>query len=202
MYHLKPGEPLPDDVDVGPDTHYVAQEWLKGSRFCTYSVVVKGHIRASVVYPVQETLDGSSCVYFEATDHPEIQEYISQVVQGLGSISGQLALDFIDTGGPDLGESKKDKAARDGQGHQSRLVAIECNPRATSGIHLWSGTPHLANVFASSIDPMKKAANAAAAVASYGPQIDSQPPTLVPRPTDAEGMAAPFPHGASRQGMS
>ena len=37
-----------------------------------------------------------------------------------------------------------------------RLVAIECNPRATSGIHLWSGTPHLANVFASAVDPLKK----------------------------------------------
>ncbi|KAJ9493395.1 hypothetical protein H2202_011135, partial [Exophiala xenobiotica] len=29
-----------------------------------------------------------------------------------------------------------------------RHVAIECNPRATSGVHLWSGTPKLAVAFA------------------------------------------------------
>lgn len=71
---------------------------------------------------------GSSCVYFKAMDHPQIRAYIDKLVKALPSnVSGQLAFDFIETENP------------------HRLVAIECNPRATSGIHLYSGTPMLAN---------------------------------------------------------
>lgn len=50
-------------------------------------------------------------------EHEEIYEWVRQFVQATG-FSGQVGFDFIET--------------EDGQ-----LYAIECNPRATSGIHLF-----------------------------------------------------------------
>lgn len=128
VYHLKPGQPPPEDCDVDEENHYVAQEWIYGMRFCTYSVVRRGRIRALGIYPVQDTIDGSSCVYFEAIEHAGIQAYVERIVTQLGDITGQLAFDIHET-------------------EDGRLVAIECNPRATSGIHLFSRTADLARVF-------------------------------------------------------
>lgn len=128
VYHHKPNEPVPDDVPVSDEIHYVAQEWMNGTSYCSYMVVRNGKIQAFCVYPVIETLDGSSCVYFEAIEHPRIYEYCEKVAKALEGQSGQIALDFIEQPESDGG----------------RLVAIECNPRATSGIHLYSGTTHLA----------------------------------------------------------
>ncbi len=134
VYHLKPNKPLPDDCDVDEENHYVAQEWSYGERFCTYAVVKQGQIRAAVIYPVKDTIDGSSSVYFQAMEHPRIQEYVERLVAKLGDITGQLAFDFIETA-------------------EGRLMAIECNPRSTSGLHLFSRTPDLAYCFIETNQP-------------------------------------------------
>lgn len=84
-------------------------------------------------------LDGSSCVYFESTEHPSIRAYTEKIIFSLGSkFTGQLAFDFIET-------------------VDGRLVAIECNPRATSGIHLFSGKSYLAAAFTSELPPGSEA---------------------------------------------
>lgn len=31
IYHLKPGKPIPEDIDVSQHNHYIAQEWIKAS---------------------------------------------------------------------------------------------------------------------------------------------------------------------------
>lgn len=127
VYHLKPNAPLPDKVDVGPENEYVAQEWITGNRYCSYSVLRDGRIFAFSVYPVLDTIDGASCVYFQSIEHADIRAYVERIADALPGVNGQIAFDFIET--------------------DNRLVAIECNPRATSGIHLWSGTPDLACSF-------------------------------------------------------
>lgn len=125
VYHLKAGEPLPDDIDIGPHNHHIAQEWLVGNRFCSYSIVRDGRVEATGLYPVLETIDGSSSVFFQQRFHGPIYEYINRfVASSPEKWNGQIAFDFIET--------------------QDRLVAIECNPRSTSGLHLWSNTPFLA----------------------------------------------------------
>ena len=86
----------------------------------------------STSYAVTETIDGSSCVYFKSIHHTRIQAYMDHIAKQLPTTTGQLAFDFIET--PD-----------------GRLAAIECNPRATSGIHLFGSTTRLANVLA---DPL------------------------------------------------
>lgn len=62
VFHLRPSEPLPhfgtNGVEVNDENTYVAQEWLKGERYCSYSVLQDGEIVAHGVYPVEETIDG------------------------------------------------------------------------------------------------------------------------------------------------
>ncbi|THC94569.1 hypothetical protein EYZ11_005968 [Aspergillus tanneri] len=125
VHHLRPGEPIPT-IHVSEKDQYVAQEWIRGARYCSYSVFYQGFLRAHGVYPVLETIDGSSCVYFQACNHPKIKEYVERLAAQLFPIHGQISLDFIET--------------------EDRLVTIDCNPRASSGSHLWSGTPFLAMV--------------------------------------------------------
>jgi hypothetical protein len=155
VFHLRPGKPLPqlkdDGLNVGDDNHYVAQEWLYGQRYCSYAVLQNGCVAAFALYPVKDTIDGthwssdshvvliqtdrftgSSCVYFQAVEHPRIHALVDKIAQALPDISCQIAFDFIETPGP-----------------PSRLVAIECNPRATSGIYLFSGTPSLVHAITS-----------------------------------------------------
>ncbi|EAU81578.2 carbamoylphosphate synthase large subunit [Coprinopsis cinerea okayama7 len=144
VFHLKPGKPLPgrEEIDVSEETHYIAQEWTKGQRYCTYSVLQDGRVAALAAYPVKDTIDGklsrfalvvqqtypvlgSSCVYFESIEKESIRDYMGKLAAGLPGVSGQIALDLIEL-------------------DDGSLVAIECNPRATSGIHLYSGTAKLA----------------------------------------------------------
>ncbi|KAK5128768.1 hypothetical protein LTR85_000101 [Meristemomyces frigidus] len=132
VHHLKPGEPLPkaEDLDIGDHNHYIAQEWIKGDRCCSYAVVRDGKPEAIGLYPVLETIDGSSSVFFRQQYHADIYAYIERFCQRCaevhGPFSGQFAFDFV--------EDKKNK----------RIMTIECNPRATSGLHLWTNTPDLA----------------------------------------------------------
>lgn len=138
VYHLRPGKPLPelkdDGLNVGYENYYVAQEWLPGQRYCSYAILHNGNVAAFALYPVKDTIDGSSCVYFQAEEHPRIRAVVDQIAQALPEASGQLAFDFIETNET-----------------PSRLIAIECNPRATSGIYLFSGTSSLAHAFTSEI---------------------------------------------------
>lgn len=129
VYHIKPSGDIPHISDISEEIHYIAQEWHYGKRYCSYSVIRKGKLQALGVYPVETTLDGSSCVYFEAVTNDKITEYHRKLATVLSDVSGQVALDFI--------EDEK----------TGEVMAIECNPRATSGIHLYSGTTHLARIF-------------------------------------------------------
>lgn len=171
VHHLRPGQEFDaGTIDLSPERPYLAQEWVKGRRYCTYGVVRDGHMQAFGIYPVLETIDGSSSVYFEAVEHEGIKEYVTTLASEL-QFTGQMALDFVEEGldedelhgspralyhhvGQRLRGLKQPSDEEDRNGNLGspskaprRLVAIECNPRATSGIHLWSGTPKLALAF-------------------------------------------------------
>lgn len=123
LVRLTPDMPMPA-IRPTPDAAFVAQRWVDGRRFCSYSVCQAGQVRAHVVYPVQHTVDGHSCVYFQALSHAKIDRWVSQFAANL-HLDGQIAIDFIETA-------------------QGALVAIECNPRATSGVHLLGHNAELA----------------------------------------------------------
>jgi hypothetical protein len=172
VHHLhkdRRDEDLPN-INVSDEIPHIAQEWIRGKRYCTYGVFREGKMQALGIYPVLETLDGSSSVYFQAVEHNGIRDYVHRVAEAL-KITGQLAFDFVETEFEsedkdldqdkeltgDRGSSSRITVAQEGARSnfstkfQHRLITIECNPRATSGIHLWSRSPLLARVLTSGI---------------------------------------------------
>ena len=64
---------------------------------------------------------------FESVHHPEIYAWVCKLVSETG-YTGQIAFDFIQT-------------------TDNKIYAIECNPRATSGLHLFDQEDHLDQAF-------------------------------------------------------
>lgn len=126
MVKLEPGQRLPT-LGISPVNAYVAQQWIEGSRFCTYSVCRNGRVQAQGVYPVQYTIDGHSCVVFTAVEHAGIAAWTHTFAERT-HLTGQASFDFIET-------------------DDGRLYAIECNPRTTSGVHLFARNGDLARAF-------------------------------------------------------
>ena len=106
---------------------WVAQAYLRGRQVCTYSVAHHGRLAAHVAYPVEFTAGQGAAVAFRAIEHPATRAWVEQFVAA-ESFSGQIAFDFIET---EAGE----------------VAALECNPRATSGVHLLAGQPEFAAAF-------------------------------------------------------
>ncbi|MGB3303365.1 ATP-grasp domain-containing protein [Gordonia sp. (in: high G+C Gram-positive bacteria)] len=117
VYKVQPGQSL-DFLTYDPDNPWIAQEWLEGDRYCTYSVCRDGEVFAHATYPVRYAIDGSSCLTFEQVDHPGILEWVQRFAKSV-NFTGHMGLDFIDH--PDRG-----------------LYTIECNPRGTSGIMMFT----------------------------------------------------------------
>lgn len=105
-------------IQIHPQNPWIAQEWLEGNKFCSYSICQQGTVVAHATYPVHYAIDGNSCITFEAIEQPAIFNWIQHFVSLL-NFTGQIAFDFIEL-------------------PNKKLYAIECNPRATSGIHLFT----------------------------------------------------------------
>lgn len=106
-------------ADIRPERPWVAQEFIAGQEFCSYSVCDGGIVRAHVLYRPAWRAGKGAGIYFDPCERPEIARFVANLARHYG-ITGQLAFDFIE--------------APDG-----RLFVLECNPRATSGVHLFGG---------------------------------------------------------------
>lgn len=114
VHKVRPGEP--PEVAFEPGNPWFAQEWAEGERFCSYSVCREGQVLAHSLYPVGYAIDGRSCLYYEQVEHDGIAKWVRDRVKAL-NFSGQVGFDFVDT--------------------EHGVFAIECNPRATSGLLLF-----------------------------------------------------------------
>lgn len=116
VHKVYPGDPMTwlDHADGNP---WLAQQWMTGDKYCTYSVCHEGKVYAHATYPVGYAIGGSSCLRFESVQHPKIVDWVTQYVAEIG-FTGQIGFDFIEN--PEQG-----------------LFCIECNPRATSGIMMF-----------------------------------------------------------------
>lgn len=106
---------------------WVAQQRIVGRELCSYSVVRDGIVCAHAVYGAAQSGHGGASVYFRAERHAGIREWVRRFVK-LERFTGQIAFDFIETA--------------DGE-----LYPLECNPRATSGIHLLGAADGAAAAF-------------------------------------------------------
>ncbi|QDH21006.1 hypothetical protein [Saccharibacillus brassicae] len=94
---------------------WVAQRYAAGELLCTYGAAHEGRLLAHAAYRAPQTASGAS-VCFEPDADPQVREWVVRFVERT-NFSGQLAFDFIRT-------------------EEGELLPIECNPRATSGVHL------------------------------------------------------------------
>ncbi len=102
------------NVDID-NSKWIMQKFVPGRHFCSYSICVDGQVQALSVYPVDYTVDGHSCVNFQAVEHEKISDWIKTFIKKY-HFTGQIGFDFIE--------------------NEDGLFAIECNPRSTSGLHL------------------------------------------------------------------
>ncbi len=110
------GTPLP-----APSTHepMIVQAWVKGQVLSTFTLANEGTVRTTVVYR-GAVMSGSVAVCFERVlpndpHHAPVAHWVQQFVQASG-FSGFISFDLV--------------VDAQGQAH-----GIECNPRATSGLH-------------------------------------------------------------------
>lgn len=102
---------------------WVAQAHLSGRELCSYGIAHRGELLAHAVYHPGWRLHRSSSYYFAGEAHPRLRDAVAALVRGIG-YSGQISFDWI-------------------LGGDGRYRVLECNPRATSGLHLFSFTEDL-----------------------------------------------------------
>ena len=103
---------------------WVAQEYCHGPEFCSYSVCHQGRVGAHVCYQPRARFLGGASTLFTSVAKPAIRSWVEHLVAET-EFTGQLGLDFIED-------------------EFGRVRALECNPRATSGLHLFGDSHRLA----------------------------------------------------------
>lgn len=114
-------------LNVSAERPWVAQQFISGRQICTYSVVWNGAVTAHAAYDVDFTAGRGACISFRPFQSRPLADWVERFVRQAG-FTGQIAFDFI--------------IAADGT-----IYPIECNPRATSGIHLFKACDRLDRAF-------------------------------------------------------
>lgn len=109
---------IPDDApplaDLGA---WVAQTLVRGQEFCSYSVVDRGRLLAHALYRPDWRMSTSASFYFAPVRIDAIRTFVANFARKL-DFTGQLSFDWI-------------------QQADGRVSPLECNPRTTSGCHLF-----------------------------------------------------------------
>lgn len=114
---INSNDPL-SEIAVDPKNPWIAQERIEGKHICAHSICRDGELLAQAIYPVHYSIQGQSCLIMEAIEHPKIRAWVEEIIHKI-HFTGQLAFDFIET-------------------PSGELYCIDCNPRATSGLHLFT----------------------------------------------------------------
>jgi hypothetical protein len=105
----------------------VAQRYVVGRELSTYSVARAGRLTAHVVYEPTWRAGRGAGFYFAPVECPALEQFTARLVADT-DFTGQLGLDAIE---PPRGP----------------VQLLECNPRATSGLHLFDITDELPAAF-------------------------------------------------------
>lgn len=115
---------------LAPLGAWVVQDYCAGRELCSYSVADGGRLLAHVTYRPVHRLGVSSSYWFAPVESLPVRAAVESLVTRLG-YTGQIAFDWIedDTG---------------------TVRALECNPRAISGVHLFADHDDLPGALAGS----------------------------------------------------
>ncbi len=145
VFKVRKGGPLPD-IHPSKSEEWIAQEWLIGNIFCSYTLCHEGKISAHSLYPMEfirenskktNANSGSFCLSFSSIEHEGIFKWTEEFVRKT-HFTGQIAFDFVE--------------------HPSgQIYAFECNPRLTSGVTLFHAKDRLDKAFFNHCEPLIKA---------------------------------------------
>lgn len=160
---IKPDRTTLTGLPISSRQPWLAQQFIAGRHLCTYSLAHRGRLALHSAYAVEFRAGAGSAIAFETCDHPGALAWVRCLVEAL-SFTGQIALDFIES-------------------PQGELFAIECNPRATSGLHLFGGQPEISYAFFGATGPLLTPAPGQRAILSlplllYGPRQLGSPARL------------------------
>lgn len=109
------------------DPPWIAQEYIEGQRYSTYSVCHNGHITAHATYPCSVRTREGAPILFEHVEHHAIFRWVKTFVQR-NRFSGQISIDFMEAA-------------------NRQLFALECLPYAAGGVHLLASHPQFVEAF-------------------------------------------------------
>lgn len=107
-------------------SEWVIQEFIPGQEGSIYVQVNHGQICAYSCYLKEYSIEGGATILFKHHQSEKILNWTKNFFNGLNrKVTGQFSFDFI-----------LDK--------ENNIFPIECNPRPTSGVHLFSGNTDFA----------------------------------------------------------
>lgn len=110
------GDSLPK-IQQSKKNRLLIQQFIEGKQYCSYSIAKNGQVLAHSLYKSEFSASGAT-IAFSHIHHDRIYHWVKQFVAKI-NYTGQIAFDMI----VDSAEN---------------IYPIECNPRSTSGIHLFS----------------------------------------------------------------
>ncbi len=121
---IKPHPDTARALHPTPEAQWIAQDFIAGDEVCLWAAARAGDLVASAVYRPAWRHGQTASYAFEAIDCPAAID-VARTLAKACKLTGQLSLDIILT---PTGEA----------------IPIECNPRSTSGVHLFDGDAALA----------------------------------------------------------
>lgn len=123
VHLVQNGEAWPRDVQPSSAEPWVLQRMVRGTAWCTWSVMRDGQLLAHSAYQVEATAGPiGAAIAFTMRGHAGIAQWITQFAKAY-QLTGQFAFDFVDT--------------------EHGPLPLECNPRLTSGVHGFRGSTEL-----------------------------------------------------------
>ncbi|RWX70031.1 hypothetical protein [Mesorhizobium sp. M2A.F.Ca.ET.039.01.1.1] len=112
--------PTPDFLDAiapSPAMPWVAQRFVEGEEISAYAVAREGRLKALTLYRSPYRAGKGAGIFFERVEDEAARDLVERIVAGT-TWTGQISFDLMREPG-------------------GRVLPLECNPRAVSGLHFF-----------------------------------------------------------------
>ncbi|AZO70623.1 MULTISPECIES: ATP-grasp domain-containing protein [unclassified Mesorhizobium] len=120
--------PTPDFLDAiapSPAMPWVAQRFVDGDEISAYAVAREGRLKALALYRSLYRAGKGAGIFFERVEDQAARELVERIVTATGW-TGQISFDLM-------------------REEDGRVLPLECNPRAVSGLHFFRDTARFAD---------------------------------------------------------
>lgn len=112
---LNPTRKSVEDLVINSDGRFLLQEKIIGKEYCTYAIAHNGVVFADAIYEPTHRVRVGAGIYFNPVANNAISTFVIEFCKK-HNYTGQIGFDVMVSG--------------------ESVYIIECNPRATSGVHL------------------------------------------------------------------